>query len=393
MLLDRRHFVWSAAGSLALLARPARALARGGDGAPGTLVLLQLSGGNDGLSTLIPYADDGYARARRSIRMEADRVRRLDDRVGLHPALASLEALHGRGQLALVEGVGYPQPNRSHFRSMDVWHAADARGRACREGWVGRAVALLSDAGPLTAVHLGLRAPFSLHSAAQPPACVSAALLRAADPAAAGAGAPVPAPEPARSAGDELDYVRRIADRAQVAMARVHAALDRAHTDVRYPGTPFAQDLRTAAALIHAGIGVRVLSLELGGFDTHDDQRGRHDRLMAELDGGLGAFAEDLGRSETGRATTLLAFSEFGRRVAENGSGGTDHGAAGLAFVLGPLVRGGLFGKPPALEELADGDLVHTTDFRSLYATVIEHVFGLEHERVLGAKFPRIECV
>ncbi|HEX6881773.1 MAG TPA: DUF1501 domain-containing protein [Planctomycetota bacterium] len=384
MQTDRRLFLL---GSLAALTRTSAACpgwARPVEPTGRTLVLLQLTGGHDGLSMLVPYADDGYASARKATRLGADEVLRLDERVGLHPALRGLRALHEEGRLALVEGIGYPEPDRSHFRSLDIWHAADPRGRGMPAGWIGRCVERLGDAHPHAVVHFGPRPPFALHAARRAPVCLTPLVLRAAT-----------LEEQDAAATDESAAVARLRARMRTtedALGGIRAALDGAEPQP-YPASGLATRLRQAAALIHAGLGVRVVSLELDGFDTHRDQRGRHDRLMEELDRALTAFAADLARSEAGRATLVLGYSEFGRRVAENDSGGTDHGAAGLAFALGSSVRGGLHGAPPDLARLVDGDLAFTTDFRAFYAPAIEHVFGLDAAEILGRDFGGLDYV
>ncbi len=393
---DRRMFVLAGLGGLAARARPLGARTRATPGR--TLVLLQLTGGHDGLSMLVPYSDDGYARARSNTRLAAGEVLALDARVGLHPELSRLRALFGEGGLALFEGVGYPAPNRSHFRSLDVWHAADARGRGLAAGWIGRALERFPDLPPHAVVHFGPRPPFALHSPVRAPLCLTPRLLRATDPGrspALDAARALDEPEP--GGNDALALVRDRWHAAQASTQRLRTALEaapaRGATPVPYPDTGLARDLESCAALIHAELGLRVCSLELDGFDTHRDQRGRHARLMAQLDGALAAFAADLARSDAGRETLVLCFSEFGRRVAENASGGTDHGAAGLALALGPRVAGGLHGTPPSLRDLDDGDLAFTTDFRRLYATCLEHVFGLAPADVLGAPFAPLAFV
>jgi len=378
---DRRGFLLGSLAGLSVLARST--FGAGLRPAPArTLVLVQLTGGNDGLSTLVPYAEDGYARARESLLFTAEQVLRLDARVGLHPGLARLHRRYGAGHVALFEGVGYPQPNRSHFRSLDIWHAADARGRALGTGWVGRILEALPEPPVTAVIHVGQRPPFALQSSARPPVSITPERLELA-PGDAGLGE---AEEPA--AGSTLDYVRRAAHDSRAATGVIRAALER-DTTARpaYPNSDFARDLTIAAKLVHAEIGLRVCSLELDGFDTHREQRGPHGDLMRVLDGGLNAFLDDLEQSQAGRETIVLVFSEFGRRVAENGSAGTDHGAAGLALALGARVRGGLYGRPPALDRLEDGDLAFTTDFRSLYARAIEHVFELEPARILGEPY------
>lgn len=381
---DRRRFVL---GTLAGLAGLTRAASAGGarirSSTGRTLVLVQLTGGNDGLSTLVPVDDDAYASVRSSTRVEARELLRLDERVGLHPGLKRLHTLHGEGGLALFEGVGYPQPNRSHFRSRDIWHAADPRGRLLGEGWVGRLLGMLEDVPVEAVVHVGANAPFALFSRSRPPLTLSGMGSDALEPGGL-AGMEPESEDPASS----LDYVRRAARDARSAATVFRGALDRYRRPADYSGSAFCDDLASAAALIHADVGVRVVSVELGGFDTHSRQREPHDRLMDVLDRGLAAFARDLQRSERGRETVVLAFSEFGRRLAENGSDGTDHGKAGLALALGGRVRGGLFGAAPDLANLEDGDPVFTTDFRSLYAAVIDDTFGVEPERLLGASFP-----
>ncbi|MSR61197.1 MAG: DUF1501 domain-containing protein [Planctomycetes bacterium] len=387
--LDRRMFVF---GSAAALARPAGL--RGRSAPQRTLVLVQLTGGNDGLSMVVPYADDVYGRARSSTRIPAGELLRLDERIALPRTLAGLHALHQDGKLALFEGVGHPYPNRSHFRSLDIWHAAGPRERGAPSGWIGRCMERLTGLSPFAVVHLGLRPPFALASPRQPPVVVTPAILLAGDPALSPALAQARELECA-SPGENpaLAGVRARWHQAQSALLEVRAAFEQRRPNVVYPPTDFAQDMRNAAALIHSELGVRVISLELGGFDTHRDQRIRHQRLMAELDGGLTALRADLERSEGGREALVLVFSEFGRRVVENASDGCDHGKAGPALALGSRVRGGLHGRGPSLTELDDGDLAYTTDFRSLYAGCIEHVFALAPEDVLGARFPALGFV
>ncbi len=355
---------------------------------PRHLVLLQLAGGNDGLSTVVPWADDAYGRARASTRLDEKEVLALDDYRGLHPALVRLREEHAEGRLAIVEGVGYPRPNRSHFKSFEIWHTADPRGRAAGDGWVGRLTAALDGSAPdaLRTVHVGAQPPYSLQSATHPAASFGVPesyrwFENERDVAAASV-------EPAREPRSTLDALRGVLASARASSERVRAAAASYEPRVEYPDEPLARALRVAASLLAEDAGTRVVSVELGGFDTHVGQRARHDACMAELDASLGAFLADLRGTDAGKRTIVVAFSEFGRRVAENGSEGTDHGTAGPLLVAGEPVRGGLYGKHPSLSELDEGDLVHTTDFRSVYATVAERWFGVEHERVLGARYP-----
>ncbi len=387
--LDRRGFLIGVSSSLALGSSGTFGRRRAAEGR--ALVLVQLSGGNDGLSTVVPYGDDAYARARGPLRIAPDAVLRLDERRGLHPALGRLAGLFERGSLAIVEGAGYPRPNRSHFESFEIWHTADTEGRASGEGWIGRLCRVAWEDAPDAnrVVHIGPRPPYSLHSSQHPPVSFTAPeLYGAAGRADAlerleGLGG---APE-----GSTLAFLRDLQRDARVSSRAVREATQRPRKRVEYPDSALGRDLACAAALIEAGIGTRIVSVELDGFDTHSEQRGRHDRLMATLDAGLGAFMDDLAGSESGREALVLVFSEFGRRVAENGSGGTDHGCAGPMLVLGSRVRGGFHGAPPSLAELDEGDLVFTTDFRRVYGKAIEHCFGVPHERVLGASYPLLE--
>ncbi len=402
--IDRRRALLaglSALGGLALTSRNARAARSCSSGVlrlsdePRTLVVLQLAGGNDGLSTVIPHGDDAYYRARPRLAIEKDRVLRLDDYRGLNPALTRMRALYDTGRLAIIEGAGYPDPIRSHFKSFDVWHAADPRGRAIPEGWLGRLARVVSTApaNPNLLVHVGSSVPYSLHSTTHPPVSFvtpegyrwagSSAEVEAFEDAGV---ARTPTEDRAKPA-PALAFLRQVLSDGQESSAAIRRAAARYRTSVEYPDDALAGALRDIAALIDGEVGCRILSCELGGFDTHTDLEGRHARLMQQLDGALGAFLEDLERSEAGRRSLVLVFSEFGRRVAENGSRGNDHGTAGPVLVAGHAVKGGLLGRHPSLTELDEGDLRYTTDFRSVYATVIERWFGAQHERVLGQRF------
>lgn len=397
--MDRRSFL-AGTGALAGLASTSYAGGAFGAKDPGVnLVLLQLSGGNDGLSMVVPYADDVYHSLRPKTRHEASTVLRLDDYRGLHPDLGGLREMWDGGKLALVEGLGYESPLRSHFKSMDVWHTGHQSGRNSGPGWIGRLSG--SDWGrnktAERAIHLGDNTPYSVDSPTHPAISVESptgyrwfgdqAGVNAYSEAAMLQGGEK---EPQHRGRDEaLAQIRGLLHDAQQSSVRIRATSLRYQTSVEYPRTKLGASLRDAAAILQGGLGTRVVSVELGGFDTHADQRGRHANLMQTLDAALSAFMADLERSEVGRRTVVVAFSEFGRRAHENGSRGTDHGKAGPALVLGPAVQGGLYGRHPSLSELDDqGDLVFTTDFRSVYATVLERGLGVAQESVLGARYP-----
>lgn len=369
-----------------------------------TLILLQLAGGNDGLDTVVPWGDDAYHSARPSLALRKNEILALDDYRGFHSGLKQLRRHFDAGRVALIEGAGYPDPIRSHFRSFDVWHTADHRGRGAGDGWVGRLcdVAFKDTQNPNLVVHVGGSVPYSLHSATHPPASfVNPRAYRWAGgetetDAYEKAGGMEPEDrekKPKKREGESsLDFLRRVLADGQQSSEQVRRAVANYRTPVDYPANDaLAQSLADVAALVSGGIGTRVISVEMGGFDTHTDERNRHDQLMRTLDAALGPFLDDLARSEAGRKAMVVVFSEFGRRVAENGARGTDHGVAGPMFVLGHDLKGGLYGKHPSLEKLDDGDLVHTTDFRSVYATAIERCFGVKHDKVLGAKYPLLQ--
>jgi uncharacterized protein (DUF1501 family) len=247
-------------------------------------------------------------------------------------------------------------------------------------------------------VHVGGTAPYSVHSTTHPavsfeaPASYKWVATREDDleayEKAGGVRSPAKKDDDAKSSGSVLDRLRGVLTDAVASSMRVRRAVAEYAPRKEYPDLDFSRNLRVAAALIQAQIGSRVISLEIDGFDTHDNQRARHDQLMRQLDSGLTAFFDDIRGTSAGDETLVVVFSEFGRRLKENGSRGTDHGVAAPMLVLGSRVQGGLAGRYPSLSELDDGDLVHTTDFRSVYGTVIEKWFGADHKRVLGAEYP-----
>ena len=411
--LDRRGFLAASsvfAGALAMggraFAMRARAFGAQARHPNRTLVLVELTGGNDGLSTVVPHADAAYHRARPTLRLAPKECLALDARRGLHPSLAGIHRLYQEGRVAIIDGAGYPSPVRSHFRSLEIWHGADLRGRAVGSGWIGRLCdsAWQEDHPAELVVHVGPRVPFSLSSNDHPPVAlesptgyqwfgdeVEIEAYRAAGEAAEEGAA---APEGSHAGRDDaLARLRAVHSSASESSARIRHAVQAYSTPIEYSRDRLSASLRDIAAVIHADLGSRVLSTNLASFDTHADQADTQAALLHRLDDGLTAFLADLQRSEAGRETIVLVYSEFGRRLAENASRGTDHGKAGPMFVLGAGVRGGLFGRAPALDELDDGDPVFTTDFRSVYATVIERWFGASAKSVLGEDFATLELV
>jgi uncharacterized protein (DUF1501 family) len=391
-MLSRRAFLKSSALlSLApavpgFLARTARAAKPERDGR--VLVVIQLDGGNDGVNTVVPFKDDGYAKHRKLLRLPADRLLKVSAQVGLHPALGAFGKLLEAGQLAVVQGVGYPNPSRSHFRSMAVWHTARFSPEEHKgPGWLGLA---LDDAPPLAG---GAPASVLSGTSAPPTAlrgrrCLSSTLAHLDDLTLHGEVEPKRAL--AAAGGEDLRaFVRRsmldaytTADRLKEAAAVKDSA--------PYPGTALAERLRLIARLLKAGFGTRVYYAVQRTYDTHSVQLPEHARLLGELGGAVRAFLDDLKAAGLAERVAVLAFSEFGRRVAENGSAGTDHGTAGPVFLAGPGVRPGLVGATPSLLDLEDGDLKVGFDFRRVYASVLEDWLGLPSRPALGGAFERL---
>jgi uncharacterized protein (DUF1501 family) len=366
------------------LARTAHAAGPQRDGR--ILVVLQLDGGNDGINTVVPFKDEGYAKYRKAIRLPAKRLIQINSEVGLHPAMADAGRLLESERLAIVPGVGYPNPSRSHFRSMAIWQSArldepDHTGL----GWVGRGL----DEGPPT--RDGAPAAMLIGPDSPPPAMrgrrsVSAALDRLDDYALIDNKAESQ-PIGFSSAGDDLgQFLRRNLLDAYTTADRLEAVAG-ARGDAPYPESELARRLKLTARLIKAGLGTRVYYLEQGGYDTHGHQLPLHAPLLEELSASLRAFLDDLAAARQADRVLVLVFSEFGRRVAENGSLGTDHGTAGPVLLAGPRVRPGLHGTYPSLADLVDGDLKMTVDFRRVYATVLESWLGLASKVTLGGAF------
>jgi uncharacterized protein (DUF1501 family) len=363
------------------------------------LVVLQLSGGNDGLSTLVPYSDPEYGRARSTTRLEEKDVLKLDERVGLHPGLKELKASFDEGEVAIVQGVSYPNPTRSHFEAMDIWHCGDQRGARLGTGWLGRA--LDSTCGnkmnPLAGVNLGDGIPLALRGEKTKPVAFKSPdnYQWRGGKAEKEAFTQLNSPEgdlPAEARPG--DFLRRVAVEANESSEAILKATRGYRGRAEYPrGNRLAEDLQRVAAMLAAGLPTRVYYVSLSGFDTHAHQRGTHDNLMKTLSGAVAGFFKDLKAQGLDHRVLLLTFSEFGRRVKENGSRGTDHGAALPLFLVGSRARGGLHGKHPSLSALVDGDLALSIDFRQVYATVLDHWLGAPAERVLGRRWEPLPLI
>jgi uncharacterized protein (DUF1501 family) len=383
-MLNRRQFLQSSS-LLALaptvplfLARTARAAGADKDGR--VLVVVQLDGGNDALNTIIPYADPTYEKLRPKLRIDKKNLLKLSDKLGLHSALKPLDKLLQAGHLAVAPGVGYPNPNRSHFESMAIWHTArfDPEERK-GYGWIGRAL----DPKAGTAFVVGPAVPGALRGRRS----TAVALNRIEDMLLADPSAATPMAGP-DSANDLQAFVRRQAVDAQAAADKL-AHLAGGDDGGRYPGTGLAERLKLVARLMKSNLDSRVFYTVQAGYDTHASQVFTHANLLNEFAGAVAAFFEDLKGAKLAERVTLLAFSEFGRTIQENGSAGTDHGTAGAVFLAGLGVKGGAFGSMPSLTDLVKGEPKMTTDFRQVYASVLEDWLGLAAADVLGGTFAR----
>jgi len=366
------------------------------------LVVVQLSGGNDGLSMVVPYGDDAYYRARPAIALDAKSVLKIDDYIGLNPQLAPLKSLFDDGRLAIVQGVGYPNPNRSHFRSMDIWQTAEPERQFETSGWLGRYFDnTCSGTDPRAGVAIGDALPLAMQGQRIIPLSFERpesyqyrgpdrARYQLLNEAPADSSSPAIEPPGPVTASAQLDFLHRVAMDAQLSSDQI-LGVTRAHSPTgEYPRNPFGAALHTVAAMIAGGLPTRVYYVSLGGFDTHAGQRGRHDQLMTQLGQGLAAFMADLKEQRNDDRVVVMTFSEFGRRVQQNASNGTDHGAAAPMLVLGKSVNPGLVGRHPSLTDLDQGDLRFAIDFRSVYNTLLENWLETPGQPILGQTFNRL---
>ena len=353
-----------------------------------TLVLITLYGGNDGLATVIPYGDKAYPAARGELAYTADEVLRLDDTMGLNPSLSNFKRHFDAGHLAIVRNVGYPKPDRSHFRSMDIWQTAEPA-RPGNTGWLGRWLDTVPDGDPRLAITFERVLPPLLAGATRAGAAVTTAgmtLPNGYQPellTALGRTAEGEAPLQARAARAFADLVT--VDRMVKDLPEDGADPDDEPTATATGGRAgLAAQLEVIARCVEAGVATRVFSASLGGFDLHADGRSAQESLLKELDAAVGGFVDRMAKSARGRGVVVAIYSEFGRRVRANASDGTDHGTASDMFLLGAPVRGGQYGQPPNLTDLDDGDLKFTTDFRDVYGTLLAGVLDTEPARVLS---------
>jgi len=391
------------------------ALVQGVTGRDGNiLVVLQLAGGNDGLNTVIPLGNDEYRKSRPTIGVPEASILKLDPQTGLHPSLSGLASAYQEGHLAVVQGVGYPNPNRSHFRSTEIWATAVDSNKSSNTGWIGR---YFDNACS------GCDASVGIAMASQMPQALTASVPKGVLYQGGGGGGKkknkkgggakaeadgsmmMEEDDDAGQAGGSigmlngpgnlgklsaLDFLERTEMDAKVSQQEIAQASGKAKNSVPYPGTRLGQNFAMVSRLIAGGMPTRIYYLSLGGFDTHTQQAGAHERLLKEMGDAVAAFLSDLKAQGNLGRVSLMTFSEFGRRVKENASGGTDHGAAAPMFLAGGGIKSGLLGKMPSLapQDLFDGDVKYNTDFRSVYATVLEMHLGVKSAGILRTQFP-----
>ncbi|MBV9544231.1 MAG: DUF1501 domain-containing protein [Chloroflexi bacterium] len=378
------------------IARTALALQNNTPNNQKILVAVQLTGGNDGLNTLIPFGDPGYFQARSSLAIQTSDILPLTDTIGLHPRMAGLKQLYDNGLVAVVQGVGYPNPNRSHFRSMDIWHSARPDTFE-RTGWLGRYLdtCQCGQDRPLPAISAGdtLNSIFyTEHTLVPAVANIGAFSVHTQKTS-------TRSMDTLKNIYNQAGYwsthealIRKTTLGALDGSAQLQRAAAAYKTPVEYPtNSPIAEQLRMVAQIIAGDLGTRVFSVQLGGFDTHAAQSNQQANLLGQLSDALTAFVSDLEAMGKQDDVLIMTFSEFGRRVAQNGSNGTDHGTAEPMFVIGRGVQAGLHGTYPSLQDLDDnGDLKFSTDFRQVFASVLQDHLSVDPAPVLTGDYGRL---
>jgi uncharacterized protein (DUF1501 family) len=359
-----------------------------------TLVVVQLSGGNDGLNTVIPYRNDLYYKYRPQLAIPAEKVIRASDELGLHPALGKLHELYSQGYVTVINNVGYPNPDRSHFRSMDIWQSASNPDEYLTTGWIGRY--LDSSCSTCRVAHHAIEIDDTLGLALKGESIKGMAMKNPAklykmmrSPFIRKLNAENP---PQNISDPSLHYLyKTLAETSSSADYIYDRSNARIHADSPYPDNELASRLKTVAGLIASGIETKVYYVSFSGFDTHARQAGQHERQLGIYADSVHAFVNDLIKNNRFDDVLIMTFSEFGRRVAQNASGGTDHGTANNLFLIGKnLKRPGFYNETPDLRKLDKGDLLHTIDFRSVYATVLRQWLGADETSILSGQFEQL---
>ena len=366
------------------------------------LVVIQLTGGNDYLNTLIPYGDPLYYDNRSNVGIPQDQVLPIDNHFGFNPAAAPIKDLYDQGRVAIINGVGYPNPNRSHFRSMDIWHTCEPD-KVGTEGWLGRVIRDLDPKAEnvLTGVNFGRGLPRSLALSGVPVASV--AVLESYGVLTGISGEPERSEAldvfarmyaPTMGSGPVMEYLGQTGLDALKGADILKTAPEKYSTPVEYADSPIGRNLQGIAKVLTADLGTRIFYTQHGGYDTHANQGPAHPKLWNELSQAVTDFYADLKEHDTADNVLMFVFTEFGRRVKDNGSG-TDHGSGGLALAIGDPVKGGMYSEYPSLkaEDLLEGDLHFNMDYRGVYGTMVEKWLGLDANSVVGGNFEQLDFV
>jgi len=360
------------------------------------LVVCQLSGGNDGLNTVVPYADKTYYQLRPTIGLTEDKVIKISPQMGLHPSLTGLNELYQKGKVAILQNVGYPNPNRSHFKSMEIWQSASPES-ALKYGWIGRHLDQRLTVGPLNpvvAIGLSTDKPLALTGKNASVPCFASLVdieNMVGDPDAERMLRQIQGP-PAPT-GSDLRVVQQANQTALDAMSTLHEQLKTFTPKQEYGKDAFGQGFKQIAQIVATSPQTRVIYFSAGGFDTHANQLVAQDKLLGYFGNAVNAFQKEIEGIGKADNVLVMTFSEFGRRCYENASAGTDHGHAAPMFLIGSRVKGGLHGPVPNLTDLQDGDLKMAIDFREVYATALDEWMGGDSEVVLGEKFQHSDAI
>ena len=366
------------------------------------LVVIELAGGNDYLNTIVPYGNGLYYDNRPAVRIGEDDVLPIDEEFGFNSNMGPIKRLWDEGKVAVINGIGYPNPNRSHFRSMDIWHTAEPD-KIGTEGWLGRAIRDIDPKGEnvLTGVNFGRGLPRALGVRGVPVASVGNLETYGLFPDLEDEWLKKYALEAFSKmyGGDQgkdaiMDFLGQTGRDALKGADILRTAPAKYSSSIEYAANPIAQSLRSAAQVMFADLGTHIYYTQHGSFDTHSGELASHAQLWQDVAGGVGDFMDDL--KEHGREddAVILLFSEFGRRIKDNGSG-TDHGSGGVAFVVGGQVNGGMHGAYPSLkeEDQLEGDLHFNNDFRGTYSTILEQWLALEAAPIVNGQFPQLEII
>jgi uncharacterized protein (DUF1501 family) len=373
-----------------------------------TLVVLQMAGANDYLNTVVPYTNPLYYDNRPTVHIPADQVLPIDDHLGFHPQMQAIKRLYDEGKVAIIHGIGYPNPNYSHFRSMDIWYTCEPE-KVSSEGWLGKAVRDLDPKGEnvLTAVNFGRGMPRALSLSGVPVASVAQLDTYGVLTTLSGPTRPMAMETFTRmytgsdAANEVMRYMGQTGLDAQKGADILRSAVSKYASEVKYPeGNPIAASLKGVAQVKLADLGTRVFYTAHGSFDTHASELPTHAKLWREVDGAIDAFFQDMRAHDAADDMIMLLWTEFGRRVKDNGSG-TDHGAGGAAFVIGERVKGGMYAAYPSLRandltqqrEGMFGNLRYNYDFRGLYATILQRWLGLDAKAIVGGSFEQLPFI